>query len=918
MHLVVKPEADTTTIKTDATYSTGYDRASNAAQAILIDDTNSQSSEPQGNAQSKSTTHKARSALSTPTPPRKWRTTIDYRHYNDCIVKQHWPLPNISAMKERIGKAKPKCFAKLDMTNGYWQAPLAEHSKAYTAFICFMGIFEWNRAPMGTQPAGGYFQQMIAFVVLLGLTYKILESYIDDIFVHAQTKEKLFENLRLIFERFRKHKITFNPDKVHLSDSEMEFVGHEFTHDGIQFSKSKKNGVNDIPVPTTKGDLKKFLGVANYFRDHVRNHSMLAQPLQLLLPGYTRSQRNHKLAWPEESKDLFISLRDNVANCPKLFFINDYWDIGLETDASDYGIGAFLFQIDPESGSKVPIQFVSKSLTGPQLRWSTPEKEMYAKFFSVKKLEYILADRPFTWYTDHKNNILNRSTGSDKVLRWQLYLQDFDINDVYIKGEDNEITDTWSRLCVGVRNKSDREALLDQNQARKLSHMCEVSDPSEYLTMLEEHSAAPKPTEYLNLMQEIAIGEEELAVLAQAPTLSDETYAKLAKVHNATVGHLGVERTMFRLKRLNDTWPSMRTDIMLFIKQCPCCQKMSRIKIPIHTASFTTASYGLMKKLSMDCIGRLKETEDGYTHILAIIDNFSRYVGLYPIKGASALHVAEALLTHIGTFGCPEIIQMDNGTEFINETISEVIKLLGTSQAAILAHSKEENAIVERCNKETMRHINAMIFEVNKRDSWKIHIPLAQRIINSEVHSRLGVSPNDLVFGGKLNLHGGFLHAPTVQSQDVHIASWSSEMLSLQDKLVDIAQKRQHDKDEKHMNKRRSSNAITEFRHNSFVLIQYPDSAMGPRAPTKLHTPWRGPMRVVSNIGAEYIVHDLVQNKDIPIHVTRMKVFEHDPKRTDPLAIAARDNEEFEIDFIVSHSGDPKRKSDMDFLVTRL
>ena len=130
---------------------------------------------------------------------------------------------------------------------------------------------------------------------------------------------------------------------------------------------------------------------------------------------------------------------------------------------------------------------------------------------------------------------------------------------------------------------------------------------------------------------------------------------------------------------------------------------MSRIKIPIHTAPFTTASYGLMKKLSMDCIGRLKATEDGYTHILAIIDNFSRYVGLYPIKGASALDVAGALLIHIGTFGCPEIIQMDNGTEFINETISEVISLLGTSQAAILAHSKEENAIVERCNKETIR-----------------------------------------------------------------------------------------------------------------------------------------------------------------------------------------------------------------------
>ena len=74
------------------------------------------------------------------------------------------------------------------MTNGYWQAPLAEQSKAYTAIICFMGILEWNKAPMGTQPAGSYLQHMIAFVVLLGLTYSILEYYIDDIFVHAQNK----------------------------------------------------------------------------------------------------------------------------------------------------------------------------------------------------------------------------------------------------------------------------------------------------------------------------------------------------------------------------------------------------------------------------------------------------------------------------------------------------------------------------------------------------------------------------------------------------------------------------------------------------------------------------------------------------------------------------------------------------------
>ena len=119
----------------------------------------------------------------------------------------------------------------------------------------------------------------------------------------------------------------------------------------------------------------------------------------------------------------------------------------METDASDYGIGAFLFQIDPITNQKIPIQFVSKSLTGAQLRWSTPEKEMYAAYYSIKKLEYLLSDIQFTWYTDHKNNTLTRSTGSDKALRWDLYLQGFRYTKKYIKGTDNEVSDSLSRLC---------------------------------------------------------------------------------------------------------------------------------------------------------------------------------------------------------------------------------------------------------------------------------------------------------------------------------------------------------------------------------------------------------------------------------------------------------------------------------------
>jgi len=122
-------------------------------------------------------------------------------------------------MLQRIGRAKPSYFAKLDMTWGYWQAPLHEHTKRFTAFITYMGIFEWNRAPMGTQAAGGYFHQCISYIVLAGLVYNILEAYIDDIIIHAPTEAELFSRLQQVFERFRKYKIKFNPDKVFIIDT---------------------------------------------------------------------------------------------------------------------------------------------------------------------------------------------------------------------------------------------------------------------------------------------------------------------------------------------------------------------------------------------------------------------------------------------------------------------------------------------------------------------------------------------------------------------------------------------------------------------------------------------------------------------------------------------------------------------------
>jgi len=222
---------------------------------------------------------------------------------------------------------------------------------------------------------------------------------------------------------------------------------------------------------------------------------------------------------------------------------------------------------------------------------------------------------------------------------------------------------------------------------------------------------------------------------------------------------------------------------------------------------------------------------DGYTHILVIIDNFSRYVCTYAIKGTTGLEVARCLVQHIGTFGCPNVIQMDNGPEFVNQVVTETMTLLGTQGAHVLAYSKEENAIVERANKEVMRHLRAFIYELNKRALWPQYLPLAQRIMNSEVSSVTGVSPNDLLFGGKLETEGVLLQQIPHFGQSEPLSEWSSSMLTTQNKLIALAQKRQHEKDTKHIVS--GTTAITQFAPNSFVLVSYPNTPMGRKPPSK-------------------------------------------------------------------------------------
>jgi hypothetical protein len=247
-----------------------------------------------------------------------------------------------------------------------------------------MGVFQWTRVAMGAKGAASYFQEQLATVVLAGLLYIICEVYLDDIIVYGRTKEEFIECLTLVFERLRKHNITLNPDKVTLGVHEIEYVGHLLNKKGHTFTRDKIDSVLNFVKPATVSSLQSFLGLTNYFASHIRDYSKLVHPLRKLV---TKSSTNSSklITWTEESNKAYDDLLITFDNIPVLHFLEPNEEIFLETDDCEHGIGAYLYQLI--DGQRRPIRFISKSLSGSQLHWSTIEKEVYAIYYSITKLE---------------------------------------------------------------------------------------------------------------------------------------------------------------------------------------------------------------------------------------------------------------------------------------------------------------------------------------------------------------------------------------------------------------------------------------------------------------------------------------------------------------------------------------------------
>ena len=804
----------------------------------------------------------------TPKPNLKWRFAIDFRKLNDCMVKKGWPLPRIKEIIDQISTRHPRIFGKMDLTHGYHQIPISEEVQEYTTFITSKGLYKWKRLPMGIKNAGQYFQKILATEVFNGLSTEIVLPYVDDLHIAAKTEDEFIANLAEVCERLKKANIYVNPRKCFFGLSKIEILGHEISKEGTTFSREKLQGVNNVPLPSTNVQLMSFLGLGNYFRDNVKDYAKLEEPLRKLV----KPNKHEKLIWLPNQIEAFEKMKEAIYNMPLLFFPNPNLPIYLTTDASDTGIGGYLYQL--ENQKEIPIGFYSQNLHNSELDWTTYEKEAFAIYKAVNQFQYLLTDADFIIKTDHRNLLyMNQNTSSDKVARWKMYLQQFNFTLEHIPGKDNIVADFASRLYTRMQNVN---------------------------TVMVEHDNISK---YLATLHTIT---------------DDENHDDIIKLyHNSTIGHHGIDRTLRLLReRAARTWPQMRTNVRDFIRKCPHCQFMADNKIKVHLQPYHVMTWRPMDRLNIDHIGPFPEDDQGNKYILVCIDVFSRFVELIPVPNREATTTARAVLQWIGRYGNPYELLSDNAPEYLSILMEELLTLCDVQHLTILPYSHEENSIVERANKEVTRHLKAIVYDKRLLQSWSLVLPIVQRIMNSMVNKTTQQTPASIIFGNSIDLDKNILYKHAPDKEPITTTQYMLKLLTMQSYAIDIAQKSQQIMMDKYDSQHEIPHGQDEsLPLHSYVILEYAEGYI--RKPNKLALNYRGPYKIINIDQDRYTLLNLLDDKTITTHRAHIRSFRTN-EHVSPEEVAQNMAMEFTLESILEVKGKTDNQTHKRYMRTGL
>ncbi len=720
-----------------------------------------------------------------------WRLCLDYREVNKHIKPDRYPIPRLWDCVQKA--AHHNIYCCLDVNWGFWSLPLDDESREITAILTPFGLMEFTVTPFGIRNSPPEFQRMIDAVFV---NIDNLQKYIDDLVLYSFTVDEMFANLRKVFKRCQEGGLYLKLSKLELFQDEVTMLGFLVSIHGIRPNPRKIQGIKDAIFPKNKKQMRSFLGAISFLRKFIPNLATIIAPLTHL----TRKSIPYRVN--QEHVQAFNNAKSLLSEHVLLNAPRGTGAFVIVTDASEYGAGAALLQWQSED--LVILEFASKTFTEAEIKWPAYEREAFAIRWAVGRFEDYVKAGKIIVISDHQPLQALYKATNHKVLRWSLFLQQFDLELRHISGEKNELAD-WLSRSVPYDDPfgDDLNIAIPSFVANDDHAISEIHDCSSNPFIPFIPSVHQLRTASLN------VPPEELKDTFTSPDgvhyhmRSNKVYlppslreAFLYWFHVTPMGlHLGINRTIRRLSKWV-WWPKMNKSVRDYVNSCLVCVRK-------FVPSKLVTLHGVLSRplplqlISLDFVGPRDWQDNSTYYYLVIIDHASRFMTTISHNSVpdSQWLINVFRRCWVSIFAAPTAVLHDRGSQFMSAAFRQ---FLLDQLRAIIVHTSSYYPQGNSINEASHRSIDAMLSVCSNQYKMSFANALhhATLIHNATPHASTGHSPFFFLHGFEPTLPGlqSFQTSSEPSDHLVKLASLRANALcranlQAEDKLITVQKK---------------------------------------------------------------------------------------------------------------------------------
>jgi hypothetical protein len=680
------------------------------------------------------------------------RVVIDFRRLNSQLVRREFPL---STTEEILTSIQGFMYAtSLDLNMGYLSIPLNDHAREILTIIMPFGAYECLALPMGVMTATDLFQARRVHL-FADMEERRPHPYIDDI-LHFKgvTFEEHLAILNEMLKLLADAGMQVSADKSRFCQTSVEFLGFQLDRTGYRPLPSRVDAILRVLPPSNLKQVRGFLGVINFIKNHIPNRAALIEPITRL------TRKGEKFIWGDEQQQAFEKIKAVISESIMLTYPNPNRPFDIYPDASStYAMGALLMQ----DGNVVST--FSRKFNDAQLKYTVTGQELLAASEACKHFAPIIRGCEIRIHTDHQNLTYDDTVHVNlREQRTRIFLdEEFAPTFVHIKGTDNTGADGLSRLLMA-----------DEVPTTAKEHLFAISnlDPSvneDFPLDMKHISFAQAADEILQRRIKSGkfddkLGKREIdgnivTTFNGKVWVPKSLQQRIVAWYHDNLQHAGVTRLINSIGQ-TFAWKGLRTMVENHVATCDSCQrnkvsnKKQYGKLPLVPALRNKEPW---EKIQVDCAGpwtiRYNNAITGKVStfqifLMSMVDLGINWCEFARIPSANSISTAKALDKNwLCRYPRPKECGHDNGNEFLGREFQELLDSYGIISKPTTVKNPTANAIVERIHGTLGEQLRSTIFEHDWSDDVDTLIQACAYALRATAPSQGIYSPAQLAFG---------------------------------------------------------------------------------------------------------------------------------------------------------------------------